>query len=110
MRKASHWDVTNQVTEISLDLTDVDIFSQLSDIVLLFQTDSVLENCHISRCLKGHFHFSRCIVQIVVWCLGCLFVEKYNKQPNKSEHIEGLYVLKNYLSITWHDGGNILVV
>ena len=48
MRKASHWDVTNQVTEISLDLTDVDIFSQLSDIGLLFQTDSVLEKCHIS--------------------------------------------------------------
>ena len=63
MRKASHWDVTNQVTEISLDLTDVDIFSQLSD-----------------------------------------------KQPHKSEYIEGLYVLKNNLSITWHDGGNILVV
>ena len=52
MRKASHWDVTNQVTEISLDLTDVDIFSQLSDIGLLFHTDSVFENCHISRCLQ----------------------------------------------------------
>ena len=46
MRKASHWDVTNQVTEISLDLTDVDIFSRLSDIGLLLQTDSVLENYH----------------------------------------------------------------
>ena len=91
MRKASHWDVTNQVTEISLDLTDVDIFSQLSDIGLLFQTDSVLENCHISRCLQVHFHCSRCLVQIVVWCLGCLFVEKYNKQLNESEHIDGLF-------------------
>ena len=97
MRKASHCDVTNQVTEISLDLTDVDIFSQLSDIVLLFQTDSVLENCHISRCLKVHFHFSRCIVQIVVWCLGSLFVEKYHKRTNNSDNLEGLCVLLRYL-------------
>ena len=109
-RKCTNMRKASQVTEISLDLTDVDIFSQLSNIGLLFQTDSVLENCHISRCLQVHFHCSRSLVQIVVWCLGCLFVEKYTKQPNKSEHTECLYVLKNYLSITWPDGGNILVV
>ena len=72
-RKASHWDVTNQVTEISLDLTDVDIFSQLSDIGLLFQTDSVLENYHF-KMLESTFsffkmHCSNC--GLVSWLSVC---------------------------------------
>ena len=91
--KASHWDVTNQVTEISLDLTDVDIFSQLSDIGLLFQTDSVLKTVTFQDACKYIF-----IVQDSLFKLwsGVLVVGLLKSTPNNQTNQS---TLNSYMSL-----------